>query len=106
MPAAFNNAYIGESFSCLLSVNNESNSLIRDIKVTAEMQTPSLKQALELALPEGREDDTELQPRDSMQRIARYDLKEEGKHVLGVTIVYATPGDKPEEFAGEGESIK
>lgn len=83
------NAYIGETFNCLLSANNDSDASITDVRITAEMQTPSLTQTLELATPEDQQILVNLQPSESMQRIAKFDLKEEGKHVLGVTVTYS-----------------
>ncbi|KAF8476051.1 hypothetical protein BDZ91DRAFT_689908 [Kalaharituber pfeilii] len=91
LPPAFVNAYIGESFSCLLSANNDSEVTITGVRITAEMQTPSLTQTLELIIPEDRQSIVDLRPGESMQRIAKFDLKEEGKHVLGVTVTYSSP---------------
>lgn len=64
------------------------------------MQTPSLTQTLELAVPEDCKDMADLSSGESMQRIAKFDLKEEGKHTLGVTVTYSAPPKK------QGESDK
>ena len=54
------------------------------------MQTPS-QQAIPLKLyfPEAEDEQKELEPGKSMQRIIRFDLKEEGNHVLAVNISYS-----------------
>lgn len=59
------------------------------------MQTPSLSQNLELAVSEDQRNMTELHPSCSMQRVAKFDLKEEGKHTLGVTVTYSAPQKQP-----------
>ena len=54
------------------------------------MQTPS-QQAIPLKLyfPEAEDEQKDLEPGKSMQRIIRFDLKEEGNHVLAVNISYS-----------------
>lgn len=106
LPPAFVNAYIGESFSCLLSANNDSESTVTDVRITAEMQTPSLTQNLELVIPDDRRGIADLAPNESMQRIAKFDLKEEGKHVLGVTVTYTAPSKQPGEAPGEYKKMR
>ena len=101
------NAYIGETFSCLLSINNDSDETITDVRIAAEMQTPSLIQTLELVIPEDRKDIVDLPPSQSIQRIAKFDLKEEGKHTLGVTVIYSAPPKKQGDLAAEaGENFE
>lgn len=57
------------------------------------MQTPSQAVPLELHTAETEEDQTG--PGSSLQRIIRFDLKEEGNHVLAVNVTYTetTSGD-------------
>ena len=64
------------------------------------MQTPSLTQTLELAVSEDQRNVTELHPNCSMQRVAKFDLKEEGKHTLGVTVTYSAPQKQPGDILG------
>lgn len=94
---------MGETFSCTLCANHDDpepatfpgmaprRKEIRDVRVDAEMKTPgsSTVQKLELspaeaAVPEG----VDLAPGETLQRIVNFDLKEEGNHVLAVTVSY------------------
>lgn len=94
LPAAFGSAYVGETFSCSLSANNEllveeTSCVVSSIRMIAEMQTPSQIVPLELH-PSGEDHDgkTGLTQAESIQRIVRFDLKEEGNHVLAVSVSY------------------
>lgn len=90
LPPAFGSAYVGESFSCSLCANNEqpddSAKTINGVHITAEMQTPS-QQSVSLSLSETEHSGT-LAPGASLPQIVRYDLKEEGVHVLAVNLTY------------------
>lgn len=73
---------------------------IRDVRIEAEMKTPGsgITQKLVLgptSMPtqsEGDEDESksgaDLEPGRTLQRIVNFDLKEEGNHVLAVTVSY------------------
>lgn len=90
-PPAFGSAYVGETFSCTLCANNElpndSNRSISGVIISAEIQAPTQTTPLELTSVE-REDSTTVVPGDSLQQIIRFDLKEEGNHVLAVSVRY------------------
>lgn len=79
----------------------------RDVRIEAEMKTPGSGAVLKLPLlgPDGASDDhgpddsgvggdgkgsqgTDLEPGQTLQRIVHFDLKEEGNHVLAVTVSY------------------
>ena len=63
--------------------------MVTSIKISAEMQTPATTFSLKL-LPEG--DDTSnscLKPGYSLQKIVRFDLKDEGNHVLAISLSYS-----------------
>jgi trafficking protein particle complex subunit 13 len=64
-------------------------------RILAEMQTPSQAVPLELHAAEDVVD--EDGPGSALQRIIRFDLKEEGNHVLAVNVTYT-------ETAGEGQA--
>lgn len=91
LPLSFGSAYVGETFSCTLCANNDLPSdggkQIRDVRIDAEMKTPGLGavQRLELS-PEGPA--TDVDPGGTLQKIVSFDLKEEGNHVLAVTVSY------------------
>ncbi|KAL0470829.1 hypothetical protein QR685DRAFT_562831 [Neurospora intermedia] len=141
LPPSFGSAYVGETFSCTLCANHNAPPIgeggtsvkktIRDVKIEAEMQTPS-GQTTKLVLGDTAGDDnagsgsstanagndnaitgsnaigsedsnntteakteTEtvatldlLPPSTTLQKILNFGLKEEGTHVLGVTVSY------------------
>ncbi|KAL7269539.1 hypothetical protein RUND412_007797 [Rhizina undulata] len=84
LPPAFGSAYIGECFSCCLSANNETQLTVLNVGITAEMQTPSQTFNLEF----GGEEKQDVDPGKSVQKIVKYELKEEGNYVLAVTVTY------------------
>lgn len=140
LPPSFGSAYVGETFSCTLCANHNAPPIgetstpsggvkktIRDVKIEAEMQTPS-GQTTKLVLVDTAGDDntgssniendtsnttesdesnvttdaaarTETKPETvatldllppftTLQKILNFGLKEEGTHVLGVTVSY------------------
>ncbi|KAH0556263.1 hypothetical protein GP486_005812 [Trichoglossum hirsutum] len=102
LPPAFGAAYVGESFSCTLCANNElepcsdGGNVVTSVQISAEIVTPSLTVPLELATAviadvDPAEVGSSLEPGKSLQKIVRHDLKEEGNHVLAVTVTYTEP---------------
>ena len=93
MPPAFGSPHVGETFSCSLCANNElpeatTLPTISDIRIVAEMQTPSQSVPLALYSPAAEDQDKTSMPCSSLQKIIRFDLKEEGNHVLAVNVSY------------------
>ena len=96
LPSAFGAAYVGETFTCTLCANNEvqegQGRAVSGVKIVAELQTPSdqTPQALELSAADGLDhiDGADIPPASTLQRTLRHELKEEGTHVLAVTITY------------------
>lgn len=124
LPPSFGSAYVGESFSCTLCASHDVLNLlpdagasesptplapttpsapptktIRDVRIKAEMKTPSSTAVTRLDLvaadtdsttadPAAAERGVDLAPGATMQRIVNFDLKEEGNHVLAVTVSY------------------
>ncbi|KIV98009.1 hypothetical protein PV10_01703 [Exophiala mesophila] len=101
LPPSFGSAHVGETFSCALCANNElipgstTTKTATGTKILAEMQTPTQSVPLELEAADGLDFSEETMPGESLQRIIRYDLKEEGNHVLAVNLSYTetTSGD-------------
>jgi hypothetical protein len=112
LPPAFGSAYVGETFSCTLCANNELlpdspvPKSVNNVRIDAEMKVPSSATAIPLNLgpdaslptsPKGQEDAGEepqhkagvdLTPGESLQKVVSFELKEEGSHVLAVTVTY------------------
>ena len=92
LPSAFGAAYVGETFSCTLCVNNElsgaADRQVSNVRVGAEMQTPSGNVMLELQSECAGDVSSHLTAGHSLQRIVRFDLREEGNHTLAVMVSY------------------
>ncbi|EGO56465.1 hypothetical protein NEUTE1DRAFT_65043 [Neurospora tetrasperma FGSC 2508] len=96
LPPSFGSAYVGETFSCTLCANHNAPPIgeggtsvkktIRDVKIEAEMQAPS-GQTTKLVLGDTAGDDN-AGSGTTLQKILNFGLKEEGTHVLGVTVSY------------------
>ncbi|KFY33659.1 hypothetical protein V494_07434 [Pseudogymnoascus sp. VKM F-4513 (FW-928)] len=106
LPPAFGNAYVGETFSCTLCANNELPTdapRVHSVKIEAEMKTPSLTTTLPVSfassstpsspasdpLSQSAPPSTDLAPAASQQGIITCHLREEGPHVLAVTVSYS-----------------
>lgn len=98
-PQAFGPAYVGEIFSCTVCLKNELSQAegeprLSGVRVLAEMQTPSQTLTLELD-PAGADMQAQgdlFQPGQTLQKIVRFDLKEQGNHVLAITVAYTETG--------------
>ncbi|KAF3401672.1 Trafficking protein particle complex subunit 13 [Penicillium rolfsii] len=93
LPPAFGSVYVGETFACTLSANNEISAeetgrVVTSVRIVAEMQTPSSVAALELDPARDTAQSDGLDIGESLQKIVRYDLKEEGNHILAVSVSY------------------
>ena len=106
LPPAFGSAYVGETFSCTLCANNEltagAGRVVSSIKMRAEMQTPSLTVPLDLASSEDENEKSTVELGESLQRIVRFDLREEGNHVLEVSLSYSETTISEEQSASSG----
>ncbi|KAI2642181.1 hypothetical protein GGS21DRAFT_487037 [Xylaria nigripes] len=128
LPPSFGTTYVGETFSCTLSANHDippnrmeiepapsstlaapdsalaqqaKKKLVRDVRIEAEMKTPSMAVPQKIALQptdpsavdkeigdEKQSNGVDLNHGQSLQKIVNYDLHEEGNHVLAVTVSY------------------
>ncbi|KXG52269.1 Protein of unknown function DUF974 [Penicillium griseofulvum] len=93
LPPSFGSVYVGETFGCTLSTNNEiddddNERVLTSVRIVAEMQTPSSVAALELEPPSDSASADGLKIGESLQKILRFDLKEEGNHILAVSVSY------------------
>uniref|UniRef100_L2GI72 Duf974 domain-containing protein n=1 Tax=Colletotrichum fructicola (strain Nara gc5) TaxID=1213859 RepID=L2GI72_COLFN len=87
LPLSFGSAYVGEVFSCTLCANHDTLE-----PPPGPKRKGGAVQKLELTpadpddAAEGK--GTDLEPGETLQRIVNFDLKEEGNHVLAVTVSY------------------
>ncbi|KAH8730167.1 hypothetical protein GQ44DRAFT_607141 [Phaeosphaeriaceae sp. PMI808] len=106
LPEAFGSAYVGETFSCTLCANNEldpsdTTKAASGVRIQGDMQTPSNPAGSPLDLTGSLQDSEATEspgPAESLQRVLRFELKEEGNHVLAVTVTYT------ETALGEGKA--
>ena len=97
---------MGETFSCTLCANNELlegvGRVITGVKIGAEMQTPSGAIPLELSPQDDDITKHQLEPEESLQKIVRFDLREEGNHVLAVSLSYSETTISKDKSASSG----
>lgn len=110
LPPAFGSAYVGETFSCTLSANNElpeeTDRRVASVHIGVEMQAPTQTVPLE-STPEDEKSQTSLGTGESLQKIILFDLKEEGNHVLAVSVQYTeTTSDHEEETATKPRTFR
>lgn len=93
LPPAFGSAYVGEQFSCTLCANNELSAdaerQVSSVGVAAEMQAPSGMTPLEPTPIDEESQNHSMKPGESIQKIVRFDLREEGSHTLAVNLSYS-----------------
>lgn len=105
LPPSFGSAYVGENFACSLCANNElpttspPSKSVSNIKILAEMQTPSSSIPLTLSAPPMDDSTDAHSPSPTLQHIITFPLKEEGTHILAASVSYTetilTPGPDP-----------
>lgn len=93
LPPSFGTAYVGEAFSCSLCANNDLaestvSRVVSGLRIVAEMQTPTQAIPLLMHPPATPEEQAESKPGSSLQKNIRFDLKEEGNHILAVNVSY------------------
>ncbi|KAL5490077.1 hypothetical protein ACEPAI_4910 [Sanghuangporus weigelae] len=96
LPASFGAIQLGETFSCVLSVNNEVDIPVDSVRARVEMQTATTKVVLaEIAAGTVDEEaggaDGTLGAGDSLELSVSTEIKELGQHVLGCAVTYRTP---------------
>ena len=100
LPAQFGITYVGETFCCSLCANNElppdDTRSIQDVAIIAEMITPSQPKGMPMDIGDADTSSNEhstLRSGETLQHIVRHDLKEDGNHMLAVTVTYLQDGD-------------
>ena len=104
LPPSFGSVYVGEPFNCALCANNEldedAERQVSNVKLVAEMESPSGTMSLDLE-PAGDLGGV-LQLRQSVQRNLHFDLREEGKHTLSVSVSYSETTLSKDQGASSG----
>ena len=76
--------------------------MVASVKITAEMQAPSGSVALELIPLDDEITPKPLDLGNSLQKIVQFDLKEEGNHVLAVSLSYSETTMSQDRSASSG----
>jgi hypothetical protein len=96
LPATFGLLYNGETFACALALNNElppeDPRTITEANIICEVSSPAHPQPVPIDLG-AVDQSTTLASGETLQRIVKYDLREEGPHVLTVEITYLEDGN-------------
>lgn len=95
-------------------MNNElpkdgTNIAVNGLRMTATIQTPSQPEGVPLELhgePEDGEHGVDLAPGETLSRIARFDLREEGTHILQPTVTYNETHVAPDGTAATGGRVR
>ena len=112
LPPAFGSAYVGETFSCTLCANNElpsdSNRQVTSVRISAEMQAPSGTTSLEVspadqeAAKVNPQEALKVNPGESLQKIVRFELREQGSHTLTAFVSYSETTVSTDQSASSG----
>ncbi|KAM8793057.1 trafficking protein particle complex subunit 13 isoform 1-T1 [Eudromia elegans] len=86
LPQNFGNIFLGETFSSYISVHNDSNQIVKDILVKADLQTSS--QRLNLSASSAAV--AELKPDCCIDDVIHHEVKEIGTHILVCAVSYTT----------------
>jgi len=70
-------------------LDTQDARVVSSVRIAAEMQTPAQTFPLELTPPDDDMSSSGLKPGQSLQKIVRFDLKEEGNHILTVSVNYS-----------------
>ncbi|XP_063962541.1 trafficking protein particle complex subunit 13-like isoform X2 [Lytechinus pictus] len=88
LPQNFGSIYLGETFSCFVSVHNDSIQATQDIHVKTDLQTSSQR----LTLSGGSTPPTpSLAPGACIDQVIHHEVKELGTHILVCAVSYTSP---------------
>ncbi|KTG31109.1 hypothetical protein cypCar_00030907 [Cyprinus carpio] len=82
----YRNIFLGETFSSYISVHNDSNQVVKDILVKADLQTSSQR----LNLSASNSAVSELKPECCIDDVIHHEVKEIGTHILVCAVSYTT----------------
>ncbi|XP_070564282.1 trafficking protein particle complex subunit 13-like [Ptychodera flava] len=87
LPQNFGNIFLGETFSCYISVHNDSNQAVQEILVKTDLQTSSQR----LTLSGGNaKPSPSLEPENCIDEVVYHEVKELGTHILVCAVSYTT----------------
>ncbi|XP_054721599.1 trafficking protein particle complex subunit 13-like [Uloborus diversus] len=97
LPQSFGNIYLGETFSCYMSVHNDSQQIVSNVNVQADLQIGMQK--IVLAGHRGNYSTVaQLKPDESVDDVIHHEVKEIGTHILACTVSYTNINNEKMHF--------
>eukprot|EP00096_Caligus_rogercresseyi_P014435 TRINITY_DN6954_c0_g1_i1.p1 TRINITY_DN6954_c0_g1~~TRINITY_DN6954_c0_g1_i1.p1 ORF type:complete len:432 (+),score=87.16 TRINITY_DN6954_c0_g1_i1:52-1296(+) len=90
LPQSFGMIYLGETFSCYISLHNDSTDPCFSISMKCDLQTMVHRITL---YPQNKEPplQDQLLPGDSIDRVLNHEVKDLGTHILVCEVFYTSP---------------
>jgi len=85
LPQSFGSIFLGETFSCYVSVLNDSNQVVEEVAIKTDLQTTSQRFQLTASKPR-----PQLSPDESVDEVIDYEVKELGTHILICAVNYTS----------------
>ena len=87
LPLSFGDIYLGETFSCYISLSNTSRSDLAHAGLKVEVQTQLQRETLDDTTANGASINR-FAPKQTLDRVVRYELKDIGVHILICSASY------------------
>jgi len=85
LPYSFGNVFLGEIFSAIVALHNQSDQILRDVILKTDIQTATQRITLSSNDP-SEANRIELAPDQSISRVLQHEVKELGNHSLVCTV--------------------
>ena len=97
LPQSFGDIYLGETFSCYISLCNAAQIKLTNVGLKVEVQTQLTRETLsDSSTPEASI--ASFAPQQTLDRIIRYELKDVGIHILICSALYADASGEKKYF--------
>ncbi|XP_065206619.1 trafficking protein particle complex subunit 13 [Planococcus citri] len=83
VPQSFGSIYLGETFSCYICVHNDSNDIVPNVVLKADLQTTTQR----LLLIDNNSSSV-LKPKQTLDEVIHHEVKEIGTHILVCEVTY------------------
>lgn len=94
LSATFGSIQLGETFSGIITINNDSYHPgidVSSVNLKVEMQTSAAKVIIGGPSTASGDEDISLRPAAFMETVVHHEIKELGQHVLACTLSYRIP---------------
>lgn len=86
LPQSFGNIYLGETFSCYVCVHNETNQVVHDVSVKADLETSCQR----IPVSTNNSVSVALGPDETVNDVIHHEVKDLGYHILFCEVSYMT----------------